>query len=56
MSIKEFALDLRSGVLGKLTRVETSMRVSENERFFPRSRKTKIITTGIHLSISRIMI
>jgi len=35
---------------------EGARRLSENEIFFPRSRKAKIITTGIHLSISRIII
>jgi len=30
-------------------------RLSENEIFFQRSRKVKIITTGIHCSISRII-
>ena len=31
-------------------------RLSENEIFFPRSRKAKIITTGIHRGISRTII
>ena len=31
-------------------------RLSENEIFYSRSRKAKIITTGIHWSISRIII
>ena len=33
-----------------------SRRLSENEIVFSRSRKAKIITTGIHESISRIII
>jgi hypothetical protein len=28
--------------------IPTTRRLSENEIFFPRSRKAKIITTGIH--------
>jgi hypothetical protein len=42
-------------IISKSTR-KRFRRLPENEIFFPRSRKAKIITTGIQLSISRIII
>jgi len=34
----------------------TTSRLSENEKFFARSRKAKILTAGIHFRILRIKI
>ena len=45
-----------SMVNGMHARKITPRRLSENEIFFSRSRKAEIITTGIHCSISRIII